>query len=128
MKTRLSIIAVIISLTLWLGCIAAIAAPIDQNFDNISLGSKGNPSYTQDGITYTTNDSSAQISIVNDGSIASGDDHALSFRSSGKGTTSLVKFKAQDGASFKLNSFVLANVLGNIGGLTISDQTFGASA
>lgn len=93
----------------------ANAAPADQIFDAAGVGDKGTQSYTLDGVIYTTNDSGAlNISIVNDGNIASGADLALGFRSSGANNTTQVGFKTSDGSEFKLMSFVASTGLGDV--------------
>ncbi len=91
-----------------------VLTPVDQNFDGTNIGDKGTQSYTLDGIIFTTNDSSGlNISIVNDGNIASGGDLALAYRSSGVNTTTLNTFKTSDDSEFKLNSFVISTGLGD---------------
>jgi len=89
----------------------AVAAPADQNFDSEPLVILGNPG-TLNGIIYFNNDAIKSVSIVNDGWIAAGADHALGFRSSDMGTSTQVGFKTADGSEFKLNSFVLDRGLG----------------
>ncbi|WP_167598988.1 Ig-like domain-containing protein [Comamonas sp. A23] len=83
-----------------------LATPADQNFDALPVASQGSNSVNIGGITYFNNDSFA-ISIVNDGFIANGTDHALGYRSTGPNTSTEVGFKTSDGSEFKLNGFVV---------------------
>ncbi|WP_052088523.1 Ig-like domain-containing protein [Comamonas thiooxydans] len=88
-----------------------LATPADQNFDALPVASQGSNSVNIGGITYFNNDSFA-ISIVNDGFIANGTDHALGYRSTGPNTSTEVGFKTSDGSEFKLNGFVVDRGLG----------------
>ncbi|MDH4568073.1 DUF4347 domain-containing protein [Pseudomonas sp. BN414] len=96
-----------------------LATPADQNFDALPVAGQGSNSATIGGVTYFNNDSVA-ISIVNDGFIAAGTDHALGYRSTGPGTSTEVGFKTQDGSEFKLNSFVVDRGFGGDSSFTIS--------
>ncbi|GLZ85645.1 hypothetical protein Pres01_16960 [Metapseudomonas resinovorans] len=96
-----------------------LATPADQNFDALPVAGQGSNSVTIGGVTYFNNDSVA-ISIVNDGFIAAGTDHALGYRSTGPGTSTEVGFKTQDSSEFKLNGFVVDRGFGGDSSFTIS--------
>ena len=108
------LLAILAFLIFLLGSFGAMAAPANQNFDGVPLGSKLTQSYLLSGVIYSTNDSGGlPISIVDDGNIASGGDKALAFRSTNVGTTTRVGFRSNDGSEFKLNTFVLSTGLGD---------------
>ena len=92
--------------------------PVDQNYDGLPVADQGSNSVTINGITYTNN-AAINITIVNDGYIASGADHALAYRSFVANSSTLVSFKTSDGDEFKLNSFVVSTGIGTTTDLTI---------
>jgi hypothetical protein len=85
--------------------------PTDQNYDGLPVADQGSNSVTINGITYSNN-AAINITIVNDGLIASGADHALGFRTPASNTSTLVSFKTSDGDEFKLNILRFQAALG----------------
>ena len=92
--------------------------PADQNYDGLPVADQGSNSVTINGITYTNN-AAINITIVNDGDLALGADHALAYRTQGPNASTLVSFKTSDGDEFKLNSFAVSTGLGTTTVLTI---------